>query len=214
MRTMIAVFVLVMAAGLMAACGGGDDAKTSVTATATAAQQQQSSSTTTTTAKPTEAGTEATDTPKMTETAPPSEPVTGDTGHACDLLTIDDVSSALGEAVSEPDRGQTIDTSIGNGATAAVSTCNWTTQSYASSISMTYYAAPGKDDAISSMIGLACTNKQAVAVGADAACWYDVQGTEIQAAKGGSFIDMFATVSSDASNILFDLMSKVIGRVQ
>jgi hypothetical protein len=53
-----------------------------------------------------------------------------------------------------------------------------------------------------------------VAVGADAACWYDSQGVQIQAAKGGSFVDMFATVSGDASNILFDLMTKAISRAQ
>jgi hypothetical protein len=35
------------------------------------------------------------------------------------------------------------------------------TQSFASSISVTYYAAPGKDYAISDMIGLAWDNKQA-----------------------------------------------------
>jgi hypothetical protein len=208
-RTLFTILALAVGAILIAACGGGDDdAKTSATATQ---QQQQSSSTTT--AKPTEAGGETTETPGGTETAPPSEPVTGDVGHACDLLTIDDVASALGESVSEPDRGQTIDTLIGSGVTAAVSTCGWTTQSFASSISMTYYAAPGGDNAISDMIGLACTNKQSVDVGADSACWYDAQGVQIQAAKGGSFIDMFATTTGDASNILHELMSKAIDRV-
>jgi hypothetical protein len=33
------------------------------------------------------------------------------------------------------------------------------------------------------------------------------------AAKGGSLIDMFATMSGDASNVLQELMSKAIGRV-
>jgi hypothetical protein len=193
----------------LTACGGDDNAKTS----ATAAQQQHLSSTAT--AKPTDTASEPTDTPEATKTAPAqaTEPTSGEAGHACDLLTTGEVSNALGEALNEPDRGETIDTPIAGGVTAAVSTCGWTTQSFASSISMTYYAAPGRDDAISGMIGLACTNKQAVDVGADSACWYDAQEVQIQAAKGGSFVDMFATMSGDASNVLHDLMSKAISRV-
>jgi hypothetical protein len=209
-----ALFVLIVGAMGIAACGGDDDAKTSATAT----QQQTSvagASTTaaggaaTTTAAATGA---ATETVAPAETQPPIGHVTASTA-ACDLLTTAEVEEALGEMINTPDNGLSIDTPISGGGTAAVSSCGWTSASYASSISLTFWNAPGLDQGIEGMINLACGGKQSVDVGADSACWYDAQGVEIQAAKGAYFIDMFATMTGDASNVLHTLMSKAIERL-
>jgi len=208
-RVIVAIFVLVVGAMGVAACGGDDDAKTSATATQQSSATAAGGAGTTTTAKATSAATE-TDAPA--ETQPPIGHVTASTA-ACDLLTKEEVEAALGETINPIDNGEAFDTPLPGGGTAAVSTCGWTSESFASSISLTFWNAPGLDQGIEGMINLACDGKQSVDVGADSACWYDAQGVQIQAAKGAYFLDMFATMSGDASNVLHDLMSKAVNRV-
>ena len=62
------------------------------------------------------------------------------------------------------------------------------------------------------MIEMACSGHEEVSLG-DEACWYDDQHIQIQARKGGYFLDMFATVDGDASETLETLMEKALGRL-
>lgn len=208
----MALFVLFVGAMGIAACGGDDDAKTSATAKASVTSQGSQSTTTATTAATGEPTGEATEPP----TAAATQPAGGNSssvGNACDLLTKSEVEEALGETVNAPDFGDSIDTPISGGGTASVTTCGYTSESYASSISVTFWSAPGLDQGIQGMINLACTGKDEVSGVGDQACWYDSQHLEIQAAKGGYFLDIFATMSGDATDVLQTLASKAADRL-
>lgn len=201
----MALFVLIAGALGIGACGGDDDAKTSSTAT-----QQQSSATATA------AGGARTTTAAATETVAETQPPIGHVSSstiACDLLTKAEVEEALGETINPLDNGETFDTPLPGGGTAAVSTCGYTSESFASSISLTFWNAPGLEQGIRGMIELACSGHAEVSGVGDQACWYDSQHVQIQAAKGAYFIDMFATMSGDASGVLQSLASKAAGRL-
>lgn len=206
----VAIFVLVVGAMFVVACGGDDDAKTSVTAT----NQPQSSSTaaaTTDAGDATSAATVAATTAPVNATEPPSG---GDVASdACALLTTAEVEDAFGEPTQEPVPDAAIDVPISGGVTASVSTCGYTSESFTSSLSVTYYSAPGKDDAIAGMIQLACQGHETISGLGDAACWYDEQHVQIQMAKDGSFVDVFATTSLDAGEMLMNVMEKAAGRI-
>lgn len=201
----VALAVLIIGAMTVAACGGDDDANTSATAQATATNQG-SQATTATGDDPTTAPTDAAD-----PTDPPSNGGS-DVSDACSLLAKEEVEAELGETVNAPEDGETYDITI-EGGTAAVSTCGWTSESFASSISLTYWSAPGAGAGIDGMIELACTQKEEISGLGDRACWYDEGHVQIQAAEGEYFIDMFATMSGDASDVLEALMGKAIDRV-
>lgn len=204
----VALFVLIVGAMVITACGGDDDAKTSATAT------QQSSSTAAAATTPAGAATTAAagaTTAAATVTQPAGNGGS-DIGNACDLLTKEEVEAELGETVNAPDVGDAYDIVI-EGGTAAVSTCGWTSESFASSISLTFWSTPGLEAGIHGMIELACTQKEEISGLGDRACWYDEGHVQIQAAKGGYFIDMFATMSGDASGVLQTLASKAADRL-
>jgi len=204
----VALFVLVVGAMGIAACGGDDD---DATTSATATQQSSAAVSTTAAGGATSAATAAATTVAANPTDAPSNGGS-DIGDACDLLTKEEVEAELGETVNAPDDGDTFDVAI-TGGTAAVSTCGWTSESFASSISVTFWSAPGLDQGIEGMIQLACTQKEEISGLGDQACWYDQQHVQIQAAKGGYFLDIFATMSGDASDALQTLAAKAVGRL-
>lgn len=210
-RAIVAVLVLVVSAMGIAACGG-DDAKTSATATRQSSATAAATATAAGGAGTTTATLAATETVAATETQPPIGHVSS-SAKACDLLTKAEVEEALGETISPLDVGETFDTPLPGGGTAAVSTCGYTSESYASSISLTFWNAPGLDQGIQGMIQLACSGHEEVSGVGDQACWYDSQHVQIQAAKGAYFIDMFATMSGDASGVLQTLAEKAAGRL-
>lgn len=205
----VVLFVLVVGAMGIAACGGDDDdAKTSATATSQGSQA--------TTAATTPAGDEPASAATTAAVNPTAAPGNGGSsgGTACDLLTKEEVEQELGETVNAPDVGETFeDMPLTGGGTGDVSTCGWTSESFASSISLTFWSAPGQEDGIRSMIDLACTQHEEISGLGDRACWYDQQHAQIQASKGGYFIDIFATMSSDPSSVLETLTEKAIERL-
>jgi hypothetical protein len=207
---MVALFVLIAGAMSVVACGGDDDAKTSATATKQASTTATTAGGGGTTTTATSAATTETDAPA--ETQPPIGHVTASTA-ACDLLTKAEVEAALGETISPVDNGAAFDTPLPGGGTAAVSTCGFTSESFASSISLTFWNAPGLDQGIKGMIDLACSGHEEVSGVGDKACWYDQQHVQIQASKGAYFIDMFATMSGDASEVLKTLAEKAADRL-
>ncbi len=129
-------------------------------------------------------------------------------------MTKSEVADALGESVQDPVAVDVINTPVSGGVTAAVGGCGYTSESFASSISVSYWFAPGGDNAIQAMIQLACSGKESISGLGDRACWYDAQHAEIQLASGGNFLDMFATMSGDASDVLKTLAGKAVGRLQ
>ena len=97
---------------------------------------------------------------------------------------------------------------------ASVGGCGYTSESFASSISLTYWYAPGLEDGIRAMIDLACGQGQESISGlGDKACWYDQQHAQIQLAKDGYFLDIFATMSGDASDVLLTLAEKAVEKL-
>lgn len=206
----VAIFLLVIGAMFVVACGGDDDdAKTSATA------NQQSSSTAA--ASTTPAGGAATTAAAAATTAAVvgTQPATGGitSSNSCDLLTQSELEDALGEPFQEPVAVDVIDFGLAGGGTAAVGGCGFTSESYASSISLTYWYAPGQDDAIQAMIELACgQGQESIPDLGDRACWYDDRHAQIQLASNGNFLDIFATMSGDASDVLLTLAKKAVSK--
>jgi len=200
--------VLVVTVIALAACGGDDDdAKSSATAT----NQQTAAASTTPAGGAATTAAAAPTTSAAVGTQPANVGITAD--NSCALITKSEVEDALGESVQEPVAVDVINTPVSGGGTAAVGGCGYTSESFASSISVTYWYAPGQDDAMQAMVQLACSGKETISGLGDKACWYDDQHLQIQLASGGNFLDMFATMSGDASGVLTTLAKKAVGRM-
>ena len=106
-----------------------------------------------------------------------------------------------------------IDARMSDGKTASVGTCGYTSASYASSISVTYWYAPGPDDSIQKMINLAATATRASGLPATRLAGSDDQHVQIHLASSGHFLDIFATMGGDASDVLTTLAGKAVGRM-
>jgi hypothetical protein len=201
--------VLVVGAMGIAACGGDDDT-TNTSATATSQASSAAGTSTEAAGDPTSAATDEPTSAPVDATDPPDGDGAAD---ACALLTKAEVEAALGETVNEPTSDPIINAPISGGVIANISTCGFTSESFTSSISITYYSAPGEDEAIQSMIQLACSmGNDSIDLG-DQACWYDDQHVQIQLAKGDAFLDIFATTSLNAGDILMTLAAKAAARM-
>ena len=210
-RTPFAIFamLLLVAASIgLAACGGGDDDDTADDA---ASEQTSAAADDTSPAEEATADDEEATTAAAAATQAASGGITA--SDACDLLTQSEVAEALGESVQEPQGLEVLDAPMPGGGTAAVGGCSYLSESFASSISVTYWTAPGSENAIQQMIGLACQGKESISGLGDEACWYDEQHAQIQLAKGGYFLDMFATMSGDASDVLLTLAEKAADKM-
>lgn len=206
----VAIFLLVIGAMFVVACGGGDDDDDAATATNQQSGSTAAASTTPAGGTATTAAAAAT-TPAAVGTQPAGGEITA--SDSCDLLTQSELEEALGEAVQEPVALEVENFPLSGGGTAAVGGCGFTSESYASSISLTYWYAPGQDDAIQAMIELACgQGQESIPDLGDRACWYDQQHAQIQLASNGNFLDIFATMSGDASDVLLTLAKKAVSK--
>lgn len=210
---LLTIALAVIAALAIVACGGDDDDDKNGGSAATATATRQASDATEGAGSPTdEPGGEGEPTDKPDDaTQPPAGAISA--SDSCKLLTQSELEDALGEPMQEPVAVEVLSAPLGNGASASVGGCGFTTESFASSISLTYWSAPGQEEGIRGMIELACgSGQEAISGLGDRACWYDDRHAQIQLARGETFLDIFATMSGDASDALLTLAQKAISK--
>jgi hypothetical protein len=127
-----------------------------------------------------------------------------DASQVCDILSKEDVESAFGVSMLDPEY---IPLPDAGGAT--VGSCSYVAAETTDSYSLTLYAG-GSAEALFSG---ACSGKDSAGVGDDS-CWFSEAHTEIQMLSGSNFVDMFVTtVDGDPEAISATLADRIHGQI-
>ncbi len=203
--TIFAMLLLIAGTVALAACGGGDDDDSADDA---ASEQTSAAAEDTSPAEETTADGEEATTAAATDD---DDNGGGEALDPCGYLTQAEVEAALGEPVQAPVVTYTSTTNISGTAQAEVGTCNYVSPTGFSSISITSYFSDD-EDAIQTMVELACQSKETLDVG-EVACWYDDGHLEVQLAQGKAFLDIFITSSNDTTAIGETLAENAVAKL-
>jgi len=137
--------------------------------------------------------------------------------EACRLVTKDEATAALGEAVKDPVGLNIGSQDVAPGLSVTISTCNFDSNTGARSVQVTFWRAGGAVSAQNRQIfeQILCAQKERVTGVGDVACWYDSTHTELQVLKGSTFVDIQIQASGpDRTEALKTLVQKALARLQ
>lgn len=130
----------------------------------------------------------------------------------CDLVTWDEVSTALGARAT--DRAATVPPvkqEVSAGLTADISACEYSAASTGAFVRLDLWEAKGQAAKVKEVTQFICSGSEEIPGLGDVACWYSEGHREIRFAKGGGYVDVKSGTAAD--DALLSLAEKAVVRL-